>query len=145
MNAETLMFLGGIAVFSLTIYWVRSRDLSEKHAILWTILAFILLVCGLFPNLIMSFANRSHLSYAAAVLFMALAAIYIYSFSVSVSLTWHQRRNTRLTQEIALLESRVERLEQIFLESQNQTGVDATGRDERANIVPQTPPVIPRS
>ena len=78
MNAETLMLVGGVAVFSLTIYWVRSRDLSEKHAILWTILAFILLVCGLFPNLIMSFANKSHLSYSAAVLFVALAAIYIF-------------------------------------------------------------------
>ncbi len=145
MNAETLMFVGGVAVFSLTIYWVRSRDLSEKHAILWTILAFILLVCGLFPNLVMSFANKSHLSYSAAVLFVALAAIYIFSFSVSVSLTWHQRRNTRLTQEIALLESRVEMLEQIFLEPLRQTSVDASGHNERANTMPQTPPVIPRS
>ena len=125
------MLLGGTFVFFLTIYWVRSRDLSEKHAILWTGLAFVLLICGLFPSLIMTFAMRSHLSYPAAVLFVALGAIYVYSFSVSVSLTQQQRRNIRLTQELAILENRVEKLEEFYLRFQKQDvvrGKDQGGR-----------------
>ena len=30
MTAETLMLLGGVSAFVLTLYWVRSRGLREK-------------------------------------------------------------------------------------------------------------------
>jgi hypothetical protein len=73
--------------------------------------AFVLLVSGLFPGLIMSAASASHLSYPAAVLFVALAVMYVFSFTVSVSLTRQYRRNVRLTQELAILEMRLRRLE----------------------------------
>ena len=59
----------------------------------------------------MSLADASRLSYPAAVLFVALAAIYVFSFTVSVSLSRQYRRNTRLNQEIALLELRLRGLE----------------------------------
>ena len=137
------MLIGGVFVFFLTIYWVRSRDLSEKHAILWTFLAFILLICGLFPNLIMSFASRSHLSYPAEVLFVALGAIYVYFFSVSVSLTQHQRRNTRLTQELAILENRVEKLEQSLNEIVKPEDRGGGAQNDRSGGIPSLPPVLP--
>lgn len=111
ITAELLMLMGGICSFVLTIHWVRSRDLREKYAIVWVSVAFLLLLAGIFPNAIMAFASSSHLSYATAVLFVALAAIYLFSFSVSVSLTRQYRRNVRLTQELALLDLRMRRLE----------------------------------
>jgi hypothetical protein len=111
MNAERLMLLGGVAAFALTIYWVRNRDLREKYAVAWIVVAFLLLLCGMFPSAIMSLADASRLSYPAAVLFVALAAIYVFAFTVSVSLTRHYRRNLRLIQELSLLEARVRSLE----------------------------------
>jgi hypothetical protein len=111
MNAELLMLVGGLAAFLLTLHWVRSRDLREKYAVVWVVVASVLLVCGLFPGLIMYFADRAHLAYSSAVLFVALAAIYVFSFSVSVSLTHQYRRNARLMQELALLNARVQQLE----------------------------------
>ena len=75
-------------------------------------MAIVLLIVGLFPSLVMSFADSSHLSYAAAVLFVALAAIYLFAFSVSVSLSRQYRHDARLMQEIAILEMRVRQLEQ---------------------------------
>jgi hypothetical protein len=137
------MLIGGILVFFLTIYWVRSRDLSEKHAILWTFLAFILLICGLFPSLIMSFASRSHLSYPAAVLFVALGAIYVHFFAVSVSLTQHQRRNTRLTQELAILENRVEKLEQSLNEIAKLKVTGNSVQNDRSSEIRVPPPMLP--
>jgi len=112
MKAETLMLAGGVVAFLLTVYWVRSRDLREKYAVLWLMVATLLLLCGLFPEGIMMFADASRLSYPSAVLFVALAAVYVFSLSVSVSLTHQYRRNVRLAQEIALLEYRVRQLEQ---------------------------------
>jgi hypothetical protein len=111
MSAELLMLMGGISASLLTIQWVRTRTLREKYAVNWILVAILLLICGLFPGLIMRFADESHLSYPAAVLFVALGAIYAFAFSVSVSLSGQYRRNARLTQELALLEHRLRRLE----------------------------------
>lgn len=114
MSAEMLMLVGGILSFLLTLHWVRSRSLREKYAVSWLAVAFLLLLCGLFPRILMAWAETYHLSYPAAVLFVALAVIYSFAFSVSVSLTRHYRHNTRLTQEIAILEHRVRTLERLL-------------------------------
>ena len=46
-------------------------------------------------------------------LFVALGLIYLNSFFVSVALTKHYRWNVRLTQQMALLEERLRRLEDV--------------------------------
>lgn len=111
MSAELLILLGGLSAFTLTLYWVRSRHLREKYAAVWLGVASLLLVCGVFPGLIMGLADAARLSYPSAVLFVSLAAVYVFSFGVTVSLSRHYWRNTRLVQELALLEQRVRDLE----------------------------------
>jgi hypothetical protein len=87
LNAEHLMLVGGVGAFLLTLNWVRNRDLREKYAVVWMAVATLLLICGLFPDVVMWFAGAAHLSYPAAVLFVAVAVDYVFSFTVSVSLT----------------------------------------------------------
>lgn len=111
MTAELLMLFGGAFAFGITLYWVRRRELREKYAVAWVALGALLLIVGLFPSVIMWFAEWAHLSYPAAVLFISLTLIYLFSFTVSVSLTHQYRRNVRLTQELAILEERVRQLE----------------------------------
>lgn len=111
INAEFLMLLGGIGAFVMTLYWVRVRELRERYAIGWLAVATVLLVTGLFPEALEGIARRVHLSPPALVLFVALTLIYLNSFFVSVSLTKQYRWNVRLTQQMALLEERLRRLE----------------------------------
>jgi hypothetical protein len=111
MTAEGMMLVGGVAAFLLTIYWVRSRALREKYAVIWFFVALLLLICGVFPDLIKTFASSFNLAYPSAVLFISLGAIYMFSFSVSVSLTRQYRRNIRLMQELAIMEARLRELE----------------------------------
>jgi hypothetical protein len=111
MNAERLMMLGGIASFVLTLYWVRNRDLREKYALGWIALAAFLLILGLFPELIMKFADSARLGYASAVLFLSLGVIYMFSFLLSVALTRQYRTQVRLAQDLAIMEEKVNRLE----------------------------------
>lgn len=111
MNAPTLMMLGGVVAFLITVHWVRSRDLRERYAIGWLSLAATLLVCGLFPDFIMRCAKYAHLSYSSAVLFVSLTAIYCFALFVSVALTHQHRRNVRLLQEVAILSQRLRVLE----------------------------------
>jgi uncharacterized membrane protein YfcA len=113
ITAESLMLMGGVTAFVMTVYWVRSRELREKYAVGWLAVATLLLLCGLFPNIIMRFAESAHLSYPAAVMFIALALIYLFSLTVSVSLSKQYRRNIRLTQEVAILEERIRHLEAV--------------------------------
>ncbi len=126
MTAEKLMLLGGIGAFVWTVWWVRWRHLREKYAMVWLLVATVALVCGLFPRLIMRFADESRLSYPSAVLFIALGAVYVFAFAVSVSLTRHYRRNVLLAQEVALLEDRVRLLEEM-LANQGRNGPDTAG------------------
>lgn len=111
MNAETLMTIGGITAFAITLAGVRRRNLREKYAVVWVGLASLVLFVGLFPSVLMSLAEQLHLSYPAAVLLIALTFIYLFAFTVSVSLSSQYRRNVRLTQTVALLEERLRRLE----------------------------------
>lgn len=111
MTAETMMLVGGLCAFVLTLHWVRARELREKFAVYWLILAVLVLFVGIFPQSIMWFADAAHLSYPTAVLFLSLTVIYLFAFAVSVSLSTEHRRNVRLTQQMALLEERLRKLE----------------------------------
>lgn len=112
MNAELLMMVAGASAFSLTLYWVRSRELKERYALLWLGLATVLLLCGLFPEVIKGFAKAWNLSYASAVLFFALAMVYVFAFFVSVSLTRHHRKTVRLIQELGILKEQLRTMQQ---------------------------------
>jgi hypothetical protein len=111
ITAERLMLLGGIFAFLLTVYWVRRRVLREKYAVSWMVVSFLLLVCGIFPDLIKYFAVSSQLSYPSAVLFIALAVVYLFSLGISISMTKQYRRSVRLMQELAIQEYRLRQLE----------------------------------
>ncbi len=109
MNADRLMLLGGMAAFLLTVHWVRRRRLREKYAVYWLGMASLLLVVGLFPDLLMRFAETVHLAYSSAALFWALGFIYLFAMSTSVSISQQHRRMIRLQQEVALLRYQLER------------------------------------
>jgi hypothetical protein len=105
------MLVAGLGAFLLTVHWVRSRNLRERYAIWWLLLATALLAAGLMPDWIKRTATAANLSYPAFVLFVALSAIYVFSFFVCVRLTDQHRRTNRALQELALLKHRLETLE----------------------------------
>jgi hypothetical protein len=111
MNANTLMLVGGVTAFILTLHQVRAKVLQEKYALGWLGLALFVLAVGIAPEWLYRFTVWARLANASAVLFVALTIIFFFSFSVSISLTDLNRRNLRLLQELALLEARVRELE----------------------------------
>jgi hypothetical protein len=126
MNAERLMALAGVTAFVLTIWWVRSRVLREKFALLWVLAATLVLLAGLFPEVLKSTAALVKLSYPALVLFIVLGVLYVSGVAVSMILTRLHQRVTRLTQELALLRCKVSALGQRIqqLEEQNPHAAD---------------------
>lgn len=110
LNAEIMMLIGGLLAFYMTVRWVRGREMREKYAVMWILVASLLLICGLFPRTIMIFADSSQLAYPSAVLFISLGVIYFFALSVTLSLSRQHLNVTRLLQEIALLKYEVEQL-----------------------------------
>ena len=102
MTAETLMLAGGVIAFAVTFAWVRSRRLREKYAVLWMSVATLLLLLGVFPDVVKELARMTRMAYPSMVLFLSLGAIYLFSMSVSLSLTRSRRVAIRLMQELAL-------------------------------------------
>lgn len=134
MTAERLMLIGGVAAFGLTLYWVYSRELREKYAVSWLLIAAGLLAIGLFPETIMSFADASRLAYPSAVLFAALTAIYIFAMGVSITLSRQHRAMIRMAQELALLRLSVRRLQ----EQRHLPDIQKVGRsDWQSTIEPR--------
>jgi hypothetical protein len=111
MKAEHFMMIGGITAFMITLFWVRRRELRVKYALSWLGIGSFLLIMGIFPSIIMTTAERLHFSYAGLVAFVTAGVLFLFAFSVSISLSRQYQRNIRLTQEIGLLEKRINDLE----------------------------------
>ncbi len=110
MTAETLMLAGGVLAFAVTFAWVRSRRLREKYAVLWMSVATLLLLLGVFPEVVKDLARMTRMAYPSMVLFLSLGMIYLFSMSVSLSLTRARRCSIRLLQELALARHELETL-----------------------------------
>jgi hypothetical protein len=95
----------------ITLFWVRRRELRVKYALSWLGIGSFLLIMGIFPSIIMTTAERLHFSYAGLVAFVTAGVLFLFAFSVSISLSRQYQRNIRLTQEIGLLEKRINDLE----------------------------------
>jgi hypothetical protein len=142
MNAELLMLVAGTGAFLLTLFWVRSREIREKYALLWLLVALCLLLLGIFPQSIMELSKVLHLSYVALVLFVGLVLSYVFGFFVSVSLTRQFRRNVQLAQELALTNWRLEELEKALqkaLASGSRSGSVAQLEEEGTGPVTSNP------
>jgi hypothetical protein len=112
MTAERLLLMAGIAGFITIVHWVRKRELREKYAIGWLLIAGLALAICLYPKAVVQFAQWAKLSNATAVLFGTIVVLLLFCFSVSVSLSRSYKNNKMLFQELALLEKRVRELEQ---------------------------------
>lgn len=132
MTAESLMLVGGAAAFLLTVLCVRRRSLSEKYAVIWLAVATLLLVAGVFPVIIMTFAETFHLAYPSAVLFISLATIYLFSMSVSISLTRQKRSTVRLMQDVALLRYELEQAQHALTTLQRNSATQDAARPDHA-------------
>ena len=105
------MLIGGVIAFSGTLWMVCRREMREKYAVVWMIMATIVLALGIYPRPIFLFAELSRLENSSAVLMAFTGLAYVFAFTVTVSLSRQYKRNMRLAQEVSILEKRLRDLE----------------------------------
>ncbi len=110
--AHRLGILGvNVALFLCVIELVRRGHLKERYALLWLAVSAAGVLLGLFPGSIVGLSNFFGFQYLTTVFVASFVFLIVIVLVFSVVLSRLSERNRSLTQELALLEERVRRLE----------------------------------
>ncbi len=112
-----------VALLTVVLWMLLTRRLHEKYAVLWLVLGVVLLVLGLFPGLLDTATATLGVQIPVNLLFAA--AIFVL-LGVALHQSWELSQSEdearRLAEEVAILGSRLDRLEK----SQPSTSPDRT-------------------
>ena len=109
---QIIIAIADIAAFIYIGNKVRTRVIELKYALVWFLLAIVLLIMDLAPNLLEAAAGLMGVTLPINMLtLLGFGFVLIILYSFTIVLTNENRRTKRLTQEIALLNKRVEEME----------------------------------
>ena len=100
-----------LLVLLITLESIRKTHLSERYALLWVATALVLILAASFPRVVAILRALTGMHYAAAMICVVALFILLVLFQFSVALSGSRTDQTRLVQKVAMLEARLERLE----------------------------------
>jgi len=110
-HGQTLVFLITLAIFGLVMGLVLKRKITERFAILWMSISFLLLIASSFGfGYLFKIARIFRIPYPPSALF--LIAIFGLTLLVIELFTWVSKLNERsrvLAQQVALLRDSLDR------------------------------------
>lgn len=104
--------LAGSIIFLLIVLdSVRRQRLREAYALLWIFLAIAMIIVSVWTHILRVFSNILGIVYPPATLFLFLiVGILLLLFQYSIVISKHHEKIVRLTQEIALLREKLNRI-----------------------------------
>ncbi len=125
-RARLLLIIIGLIVLASIINLMRTRRLKEEYALLWLLAALTLLATPILINPLDSIAFFLGIEYPPA-LFLGLGIIglLLIIFQLSLVISKFSDQIRVLTQEIAILRSRLDRLEKDASRSDDDAPHDA--------------------
>ena len=107
--AVVICAVGGFFAL-LTFELVRRKHLRPEYALLWTVLAVLTLIVALFPGVVDLLIALTGMTYQSSVVVLLFVFTAVMLMNYSVIASRHGERIVRLTQEVALLRLKIERL-----------------------------------
>lgn len=106
----------GLLVFSLVLLalileLVRRGHLKERYALLWLVTAAAGLVIGIFPGIVTGLSRVLSFQYLTLLFLVSFLFLLGLVLSFTVVISRLSERNRELTQEVALLENALRRVE----------------------------------
>ncbi len=112
MSVTLFAALSSIVIFAVIIELIRSGRLRERYALLWLATAGVILVFGLWKDLLNELAGVLGIAYPPNALFvLAMGFMLLLLLHYSTVISRLSDRTTTLTQRIAILEERIRSLE----------------------------------
>lgn len=109
-HGQAIVFFFTLAIFSLVMFLVLKRKITERFAVLWMAIAFVLLIASSVGfHYLFQIARFVGIPYPPSALF--LIVIFSLTLLVIELFVWISRLNERsrvLTQQVALLWDRIE-------------------------------------
>lgn len=114
----------GLAIAGTILWLIRRDHLHSRHAIWWLMIAFMVIVLGIFPRII-EVARQLGVNYPPTLLLtLAFGMMLIKTLSIDLHQSKLERQMRRLIQRIAILETekrqQKERFEQEIKQLQQQ-------------------------
>ena len=105
--------LAGSLIFLLMVLdSVRRQRLREAYALIWIFLAVGMILISLWTDILKFISDILGILYPPATLFLLLlVGVLLLLFQYSIVISMHHERILRLTQEIALLKEKLNRME----------------------------------
>jgi hypothetical protein len=101
-----------LAMLYVTLEAIRRRHLGERYALLWIAVSMGFFGLAIYPNAILFLSNVLGMHYTSALLVTVFTFMLTVSFHVCLVLSRADEDKRRMSQTIALLQMRIERLEQ---------------------------------
>ena len=123
MFDRSIIFAIGASVIALFVILelVRRRRLREEYSLLWLGTAIVMLVVGVWRDLLHGLATTVGIAYPPNLLFL-LAALFLLFIQLyfSTVITKLTQENKEIAQQVALLRHEIESLRREHLEGENQ-------------------------
>jgi hypothetical protein len=120
---QIIAIAGSVVVMLVVAQLIRRRKLSEEYALFWFFASVVLIGMSLWRDSLHVAARLTGVAYPPSLLLLGMIVVgFFLAMHYSISLSKLAERNKRLTQEVALLKLRLERLPEM----------DA-GQQERSN------------
>lgn len=128
-RARVFAFALGVLVLLVVINLVRTKRLTEEFALLWFVTAVVLVLTPLFIDYLDMAARAIGIAYPPAMIFLlAIISLLLILFQFSMRMSRFSDQIKVLTQEVALLNARLEDLEK-------QAALAATAQHQAAKGV----------
>lgn len=106
LRVVTIVFF---AIFLIEVFrLVRHGRLLLRYALLWMVIALLLVICAAFPGIVSSCSDLLGVGLASNFVFLVgLVCLGLVCLSLSVVVSWQGRYIKGLVQRLALLEKRI--------------------------------------
>jgi hypothetical protein len=118
---KLLIAFSGVALFVLIIELIRRKHLREKYALVWVAVAVGMFFVSIIPGFLEYASHVLKVYYPPSLAFIiAILFLLLINLMLSIVVSHQTNRVVKLTQELGLLENRVENIEKSKVLSGNQ-------------------------
>lgn len=111
-SLQIFLFLVVVIFLLVIVNYLRKGKLTFQYSLIWFVVAFALMFCILFPDVLINFSHIVGVEVASNFVFLA-EGVFVLVILISLTLIVSKQRKqiVRLTQRMALMEKRLRELE----------------------------------
>ena len=113
LGLQLIIIALGILLLGIVILATIQKKISESHALLWIVPCILIIIGGIFPHLTYFLSDFFHTGYPPAIVFaLAIIISYLILFQCFKALSVMTIKNKELASQTALLNQRIQKLEE---------------------------------